>query len=208
MKKVESITLADIHQNYPTDKGTGHNYINAYDKLFAPYQHKKINFMEVGILLGGSLEMWNEYFPKANLYGVDDFSQVHTNSDFGGIDVSHDIVVDKLSKYDRITFIEPVNARNNDIVKDKIGSLSIEFDIIIDDGDHNPTSQLEVFDNFVPYLSKTGVYVIEDVCGVAQANHIKNSINQKYNPIGWYPEIEIMPFNIHQRPDDILVVIK
>jgi len=142
MKKVESITLADIHQNYPTDKGTGHNYINAYDKLFAPYQHKKINFMEVGILLGGSLEMWNEYFPKANLYGVDDFSQVHTNSDFGGIDVSHDIVVDKLSKYDRITFIEPVNARNNDIVKDKIGSLSIEFDIIIDDGDHNPTSQL------------------------------------------------------------------
>lgn len=200
--------LEEIHLNYSTDKGKGHNYIEAYDNLFKPYQNKKINFMEVGVLLGGSLEMWNEFFPKANIYGVDDFSQVHTNSDFGGIDVSHDIVVNKLSKYDRITFIEPVNARDTNIVKDKIGSLSIEFDIIIDDGDHNPISQVEVFDNFIPYLSAEGVYVIEDVCGINQANYIKDHINQKYNPIGWYPEINILPFNIQQRPDDILIVIK
>jgi hypothetical protein len=208
MKKTKAITLADIHENYATDKGSGHNYINAYDLLFAPYQHKKMNFMEVGVLLGGSLELWNEYFTEASIYGVDDFSQVHTNSDFGGIDVSHDIVVDKLKKYDRVTFIEPVNARNTKAVGDKIGSLKIEFDIIIDDGDHDPVSQLEVFDNFVPYLSADGVYVIEDVCGMGQAQHIKKTILEKYSPLGWVPDIQIMPFNIQQRQDDILVVIK
>ncbi len=208
MKKTKATTLADIHENYITDKGSGHNYINTYDLLFAPYQHKKMNFMEVGVLLGGSLELWNEYFTEASIYGVDDFSQTHTNSDFGEIDVSRDIVVDKLKKYDRVTFIEPVNARDTKAVNDKIGSLKIEFDIIIDDGDHDPVSQLEVFDNFVPYLSVGGVYVIEDVCGIAQAGYIKNTISQKYNSMGWFPEINIMPFNIQQRPDDILVVIK
>ena len=200
--------LKDIHLNFQTDKGKGHNYIDTYEKIFSPFQHEEINLMEIGVLLGGSLELWESYFTKAQIYGLDDFSQIHTNSDFGEIDVSHDVVVNKLKKYDRIKFIEPVNARHELTVREKIGSLGVEFDIIIDDGDHDPVSQLEVFDNFIPYLSPEGVYIIEDVCSLENAHHIKNTILQKYTPVGWSPKIEILPFNIQQRPDDILVIIE
>ena len=37
------------------------------------------------------------------------------------------------------------------------------FDIILEDGDHNPCAQVKTFENFFPYLNIDGLYIIEDV---------------------------------------------
>jgi len=36
------------------------SYFHAYEKLFSKYVNKKITFVEVGVLNGGSLFMWRD----------------------------------------------------------------------------------------------------------------------------------------------------
>ncbi len=47
-------------------------YFEVYDELFSRYRGKDITFVEVGVLGGGSLFMWRDFFgPKARIIGVD-----------------------------------------------------------------------------------------------------------------------------------------
>ena len=45
---------------YSTIKHT--TYFQAYDDLFSSYRGKEITFVEVGVLGGGSLFMWRDFF--------------------------------------------------------------------------------------------------------------------------------------------------
>jgi hypothetical protein len=48
------------------------SYFTVYDRLFSPYRGRPIVFVEVGVLSGGSLFMWRDYFgDKARIIGVD-----------------------------------------------------------------------------------------------------------------------------------------
>jgi hypothetical protein len=47
-------------------------YFDIYDDLFSRYRNKNITFVEIGILGGGSLFMWRDFFgPEARIIGVD-----------------------------------------------------------------------------------------------------------------------------------------
>ena len=50
-----------------------HNtYFEAYDHFFSKYRDQEITFVEIGVLGGGSLYMWRDYFgPKARIIGID-----------------------------------------------------------------------------------------------------------------------------------------
>jgi len=37
-------------------------YFQLYEELLSPYRNKKITFIEVGVLNGGSLFMWRDFF--------------------------------------------------------------------------------------------------------------------------------------------------
>ena len=48
------------------------SYFSVYDTLLSQYIGKEITFVEVGILDGGSLFMWQEFFgPQARIIGID-----------------------------------------------------------------------------------------------------------------------------------------
>ena len=47
------------------------NYGPIYDRHFAPFREHSINILEIGVLKGGSMRMWEKYFPKANIFGID-----------------------------------------------------------------------------------------------------------------------------------------
>ena len=47
-------------------------YFPVYENLFNTYKNKKITFVEIGILDGGSLEIWKKYFGKnSRIIGID-----------------------------------------------------------------------------------------------------------------------------------------
>lgn len=47
-------------------------YFRSYEHFFEKYRGKEFTFIEIGVLGGGSLFMWRDYFgPKARIIGVD-----------------------------------------------------------------------------------------------------------------------------------------
>ena len=54
-------------------KSTKHSsYFHSYEKVFSRFIDKEIIFVEVGVLGGGSLFMWRDYFgKKARIIGID-----------------------------------------------------------------------------------------------------------------------------------------
>ena len=93
MAKTEPrVNLSALAEKYGSDKGLrAHRYTRLYDMLFYPYRDRKITFLEMGLQIGGpehknspdrettdapSVRMWLEYFPKAEIIGLDvsDFS--------------------------------------------------------------------------------------------------------------------------------------
>lgn len=122
-----------------TDKESGHGYISGfYEGAFAPLRDKPIRLLEIGIAEGGSLELWRRAFPNAEA--------------IVGIDVGEIPVLSE-----GITTIQ-ADAYNLDFMM-SLGT----FDIIIDDGSHNPEHQVFVGDNYGKLLKPGGYLIIEDI---------------------------------------------
>lgn len=188
---MKSLKEIQKEYNFKTDKETVHTYLKVYDKLFKPFQNKKIKLLEIGILFGESLKLWSKYFEQGEIWGIDIFAIYN----FG-------IVVSNLLGYD-IVELHKVDSVN-DIGKesrDKFIKDSPMFDIIIDDGHHNSKSQVKTFNNFIDKLNNGGIYIIEDI--KEWDGHLKYVIEQ-------IPQIDIINMNDQPRTfsDNILGIYK
>ncbi len=136
-------TLKQIRSegNYHTDKTTDHSYGPTYDKIFALYRDKEFKLVEVGYRDGGSLSLWEDYFPKAQILGID-------------ITNEHRVKTGVLFKTDRVRLI--VEDINNMTSADFEG-----FSIAIDDGSHQIDDQLTFVKIMLPVVK--GLIIIEDV---------------------------------------------
>src|SRR5438067_9360832 len=71
--------LCVLARKYGTDKGgwhmlagdTCHNYTPTYHHMFGTRRLSVRNVLEIGVNYGPSLRMWEEYFPNADIYGLD-----------------------------------------------------------------------------------------------------------------------------------------
>jgi len=143
--------LRDLFNRYNCDKGSKHNYERVYEQFFEPLKDKEINILEVGIYYGRSLQVWKEYFPKAQIYGIDTFQRIQPNE------------IQALSE-DNIhwTTCDSTSLNCTSIVSNAFGQ-DTKFDIIIDDGLHQPKAQAQTLKNLWPLLKPDGSYFVEDV---------------------------------------------
>ncbi len=153
--------LTNLANKFQSDKGTqasfAHKYSYLYDLIFWPYQNAKINFLELGLAVGGpdtetgqlertvdspSVAMWLEYFPAARVFGFDisDFSHIQHN---------------------RFTFTRGDMGQMADLAR--LASVASHFDIVIDDGSHASFHQQLAFNALWPKVSSGGLYIIEDL---------------------------------------------
>lgn len=141
-----------IRENLQTDKwkgfGTGHTYIDFYDRFFRKFRYDNLNILEIGIWKGYSLLLWREYFPNAIIHGIDI------------IPARCDHLRDERKYPDRI-----INHCGDSTNKEFIDKefKGIEFDLIIDDGSHQVQTQLNTHKVLYPYVRKDGYYIVEDV---------------------------------------------
>lgn len=126
--------LAELAAKYGTDK-LDHGYIPFYEKHL-PTNPKKI--LEIGVKEGASIRMWREYFPDAEIHGLDLFEE------FPVPEIEH------------VTFW-----KGNQLNSYTLASLREEnFDVIIDDGSHNSRDQMVTFFSL---FKKNQYYFIEDI---------------------------------------------
>lgn len=153
-----SENLTGLADRFGSDKGsTKHRYTELYHMLFHPYRDRAITFLEMGLLIGGpehgasadretkdlpSVRMWLEFFPKAQIIGLD-------VSDFAWF------------THDRFTFHRcDMDARAN---MDAAAGAMPALDIIIDDASHASHHQQNGFLSLWPKLAPGGLYIIEDL---------------------------------------------
>jgi len=170
------------HYQFKTDKNSTHSYLETYDKLFNDYKHTKINLLEIGVLDGGSLELWNKYFtPNSNIYGLEVYVQR--------------IPEHQLSLSNVHILYKDVNFINDNFLQ------PIQFDIIIDDGTHYLKDQVNTFEKLKNRLTPGGVYVIEDLQPDAYQHFTEYCIENKNCHI-----IDLR--SIKDRYDDLLFVYR
>jgi len=155
--------LFELVEKYGTDK-TLSKYTYTYDELFNNIKYKTTSILEIGLGTlnpsipssfsgntqhfshykpGGSLRVWRDFFPNAQVYGVD-------------------IAKDCMFTEERIkTFLfDSAEKEYCDYYLD-----NLEFDVIIDDGNHDPKYQVKTLKNLFPKLRENGIYIIEDIGG-------------------------------------------
>ena len=156
--KTAAINLTDLADRFGSDKGsTKHRYTELYHMLLHPLRNQAINFLEMGLLIGGpehgndadratadlpSIRMWLEYFPKAKIHGLD-------VSDFAWF------------AHERFTF-----HRCDMDVRANIAAAATAMpalDVIIDDASHASHHQQNAFLELFPQLKSGGLYIIEDL---------------------------------------------
>jgi hypothetical protein len=146
-----SQTLGELADKYGTDKGTktgtAHDYTQVYDLFMSPMRNTAKKICEIGICgvldNGGSLKMWRDYFPNAQICGVD-------------------ILERKRFDGDRITTFVADQA-NREQMANVLATIGGDFDLILEDGGHTQQQQQVSFGVLFPHVRVGGYYVIEDV---------------------------------------------
>ena len=135
--------LKSIHElGMMTDKSYTHQYLQVYEALFEPIRTRVTNVLEIGIMRGDSHRLWRDYFPNAQIYGLDVVNAC------GGLENE-----ERMS----IFFRDAYNEESIDLLKD------VQFDVIIDDGPHTLDSMLWAANRYARLLSPNGILVIEDI---------------------------------------------
>ena len=127
-------SLTELANRFHSDKGTAwsyrHKYTYLYDLMFWPYRHAPVNFLELGLAVGGpesdqgrlertvdspSVAMWLAYFSQATIHGFD-------ISDFSHL------------RHDRFRFVRGDAGVEHDLRT--LARVAPHFDIVIDDASH------------------------------------------------------------------------
>ena len=141
----ESAVLEKLFNHYETDKCTLHNYQYLYASFFHEHKNDVKNLLEIGIYKGGSLRAWREYFERGNIYGMD----IDPNTIFQG------------------ERIQTIVADQNKIesLASAFKEFGVKFDVIVDDGWHQPEASVNTMIAALPYMSENSVFVLEDIKG-------------------------------------------
>lgn len=146
------------------------HYLEIYHRHFARFVGQPVHLAEVGVLGGGSLELWRNYLgEQSHLYGID--------------------IQPECAKFatERISiFIGDQQDRT--FWANFRGQVPM-LDILIDDGGHQPEQQMVTLEEMLPHLQPGGVYICEDILGIQNsfatfAAGLIASLNQAC-PVRW-----------------------
>jgi hypothetical protein len=68
------MTLLEVYNQTgrKSDKEHFHHYIsNFYCEKLTPRKNDNLKILEIGIFAGDSLKLWEDFFPNAEIYGLD-----------------------------------------------------------------------------------------------------------------------------------------
>lgn len=159
------LTMLEIAQISKTTKLQHPCHIPAYIRYFQERRTSIKSVFEMGVGDGESLGMWEEWFPNARVFGLDNFA--HHVGALGRV------VSDPKTERERRgspwvdywTRSRVYLADQDDV--EALGAIVEEngepFDLIVDDAGHDCAKQQTSFRFLFPHVQSWGCYVIEDL---------------------------------------------
>lgn len=160
--------------------------LDIYDRYFAPFRNSDVIMLEIGVSLGGSLELWRRYFgDKATIFGID-------------IDPACASRFDRPNQVRIGSQADPVFLRS--VVKE-MGAP----DIILDDGSHVANHQMASFRTLWPLLKPGGLYAIEDMHTAYWPGEFEGGFRRPGTAIEMVKQIlDDMHGWYHEKPTDLV----
>jgi hypothetical protein len=141
------MSLLELVDNSRTDKNTIHSYLPLYQELLIKKKNTAKNVLEIGINLGGSIKLWNDFFVNAKIHGLDIIPIEQIWSELK----NDNIVLYNSDAYDDNFFNENFLNKN------------IKFDFMLDDGPHSLFSMIKFIELYSNVMEDDGILIIEDV---------------------------------------------
>lgn len=137
-------TLYDIGVRCHCDKSEyGHQYLWYYEQHFGHLRGEAFRLLEIGVQNGHSIRMWLEFFPKAQVFGVD-------------ID---DCAVIEDARYRFVKGDQSHAGFWFEFISREGGN----FCVIVDDGGHKNNGIITSFNSLWDHVVPGGFYCIEDL---------------------------------------------
>ncbi len=183
-----------------------HNYSRLYHHLLSDKTDLSLNIFEMGLgttnpsipssmgkngVPGASHRVWSNIFLKSRIYGGD---------------IDKDIIFQ--SPIERI-FTSYCDQTDPQSVKNVFKDNNVFYDLIIDDGLHEPHANICMFENSYEFLNKGGLYIIEDLnCYEFRDEHEENlnKIKKTYKP--QYAQILELNSEVNKIDNVVMVILK
>jgi hypothetical protein len=153
---VDNELAGSIFTEFGSDKDTRHSYGNIYVDLLSRFPQPKIleigvgsinDFPYAGLAAGGALRAFRKRFQDSKIVGVD-------------IDPQS---IEAIKKDGFEGYVADQTSETSLLNLKKILDSYASFDLIIDDGFHDPHANVRTLKSLFGLLSENGTYVVEDV---------------------------------------------
>jgi hypothetical protein len=119
------------------------NYFKVYEDNLRRFVGKKITFIEIGVLNGGSLFMWRKFFgKKARIIGID--------------------LNPEAKKWEKYGFEIIIGDQSDATFWDKQLKNISDIDVLLDDGGHSNLQQIVTTEKAIKKIKDGGMVIIED----------------------------------------------
>jgi hypothetical protein len=141
-------SLTKLGQIFGTDKvdaqhtRNGRAYTDVYERYLRPWRMQRFTLLELGVFRGDSLRMWNAFFPRATVVGLD----------------LEQTAAERAPEFD-----VAVGSQADPEVLDGILERHPDIRVVVDDASHITSLTLESFRYLFPRLARGSLYAIEDV---------------------------------------------
>jgi hypothetical protein len=126
------------------------SYFQVYEELLGKYRDSRVIFVEIGVLNGGSLFMWRDYFgPAARIIGID--------------------VNPEAKKWEAHGFEIYLGSQSDEGFWDQFFESVGQVDVVLDDGGHTNEQQIITAVKCIPHIADGGMLIVEDTHASYQA---------------------------------------
>lgn len=173
-------TITELYQEHhgkSSDKWS--IYLSSYHEVLSSFKPSQVNFLEIGVQNGGSLDIWSKYFPNAkNIIGCDIDEKCRN------------------LKYDEEKIKIVIGNSSSVEIKEKIKAISSTLTIAIDDGSHDSSDIIKSFLLYFPLIEEGGYYIIEDLhCSYWQS--FEGGLYDPYSSMAFLKKLADIPNHEH-----------
>lgn len=126
----------------PSHTHNGLAYTDVYERYFRPWRMRRFTLLELGVFRGDSLRMWNAFFPRATVVGLD----------------LEPRAVERAPEFD-VTVGSQADPKALQGILDRHPDIRL----VVDDASHVTELTIASFRYVFPRLPRGSVYVIEDL---------------------------------------------